>query len=68
VQRQHAGAEIEFIPFPDALIGKYQTYTQADLGALRAAGYAGEFTSIDDGVAAYAAVLRDNEGFYRSRA
>src|SRR5689334_8506011 len=30
---------IEYIPFPDALVGKYQSFTQADVGALRAAGY-----------------------------
>lgn len=44
---------IEYIPFPDALRGKYQCYTQADLGALRAAGYAHEFHSVQDGVSQY---------------
>ena len=34
-----AGA-IEYIEFPPQLVGKYQSFTQADLTALRAAGYA----------------------------
>lgn len=44
---------IEYIPFPDALRGKYQCYTQADLGALRAAGCLHEFHSVQDGVSQY---------------
>ena len=44
---------IEYIPFPDALRGKYQCYTQADLGALRAAGCVHEFHSVQDGVSQY---------------
>ena len=27
---------IEYAPFPEALAGKYQHFTQADIGALRA--------------------------------
>ena len=30
---------LSYIPFPDALVGKYQTHTQADLSALRAAEF-----------------------------
>lgn len=44
---------IEYIPFPEALRGKYQCYTQADLGALRAAGCTHEFQSVQDGVGQY---------------
>jgi ADP-L-glycero-D-manno-heptose 6-epimerase len=44
---------IEYIPFPEALRGKYQCYTQADLGALRAAGCTHEFHSVQDGVGQY---------------
>jgi ADP-L-glycero-D-manno-heptose 6-epimerase len=33
-----ASGLIEYIAFPDALRGKYQCYTQADLGALRGCG------------------------------
>ena len=30
---------IEYVPFPDALKGKYQSFTQADSTRLREAGY-----------------------------
>jgi ADP-L-glycero-D-manno-heptose 6-epimerase len=49
---------IEYIPFPAGLADKYQSYTQADLTRLRAAGYAGEFRPVEQGVAAYAADLQ----------
>jgi ADP-L-glycero-D-manno-heptose 6-epimerase len=44
---------IEYIPFPDALRGKYQCYTQADLSALRAAGCDHKFDDVQTGVAKY---------------
>ncbi len=44
---------IEYIPFPDALRGKYQCYTQADLSALRAAGCEHVFSNVQTGVARY---------------
>lgn len=44
---------IEYIEFPAALKGKYQSYTQADLTQLRAAGYQAEFASVEQGVARY---------------
>ncbi len=47
------GGFIEYITFPDALKGKYQSYTQADLTQLRAAGYADSFLSVEEGVARY---------------
>ena len=49
---------IEYIAFPPALVGKYQSYTQADLARLRAAGYAREFRPVEQGVAAYVAHLQ----------
>ncbi len=44
---------IEYIPFPDDLRGKYQSYTQADLSKLRQAGYQESFASVEEGVAQY---------------
>lgn len=44
---------IQYVPFPPQLQGKYQSYTQADLSRLRAAGLPGEFMSVQQGVAAY---------------
>lgn len=44
---------IEYVPFPDALRGKYQAYTQADLTLLRAAGFTRPMASVEQGVASY---------------
>src|SRR5918996_116109 len=52
---------IEYIPFPPALVGKYQSFTEADLARLRAAGYPGEFRNVEQGVAAYVAELKRQE-------
>jgi ADP-L-glycero-D-manno-heptose 6-epimerase len=48
---------IEYIPFPQDLTGKYQSYTQADLTALRAAGYAEKFLTVEQGVTRYCEAL-----------
>ncbi len=53
---QDAGA-IEYIAFPADLKGKYQSYTQADLAALRAAGYGEPFLTVEQGVARYCGAL-----------
>jgi ADP-L-glycero-D-manno-heptose 6-epimerase len=47
-----AGA-IEYIEFPPQLVGKYQSYTQADLTALRDAGYRAPMTELAKGVSDY---------------
>ena len=44
---------IRYIPFPGDLKGKYQSYTQADLAALRSAGYSAPFLSVEQGVSRY---------------
>jgi ADP-L-glycero-D-manno-heptose 6-epimerase len=44
---------VEYVPFPDALRGKYQCYTQADLGALRATGCDHQFADVQTGVSRY---------------
>ena len=51
------GGLINYIGFPPALVGKYQSYTQADLSALRAAGCDHTFADVQTGVAAYMAWL-----------
>ncbi|HZQ74645.1 MAG TPA: ADP-glyceromanno-heptose 6-epimerase [Burkholderiales bacterium] len=48
---------IEYIPFPPPLLGKYQSFTEADMTKLRQAGYPGEFMGVDEGVAAYVKAL-----------
>ena len=47
------GGMIDYISFPEALVGKYQSYTQADLSALRAAGCQHAFADVQTGVAEY---------------
>jgi ADP-L-glycero-D-manno-heptose 6-epimerase len=49
---------IEYVPFHEGLKRKYQSFTQADLSRLRAAGYDGEFMSVEEGVAAYVRELQ----------
>jgi ADP-L-glycero-D-manno-heptose 6-epimerase len=44
---------IEYAPFPEALKGKYQSFTQADVGALRRAGYAAPMLTVEEGVGGY---------------
>jgi len=44
---------IEYIDFPQALVGKYQCFTQADLSRLRATGCAHAFADVATGVKAY---------------
>ena len=52
--------EIEYIDFPENLKGRYQSFTQADIGALRAAGCQVDFKTVSQGVAAYMEWLDDN--------
>ncbi len=44
---------IEFIDMPEALRDQYQSFTQAEMGSLRIAGYAGQFTPLEEGVRRY---------------
>ena len=47
----HRAGAIEYIAFPSALAGKYQSFTQADLSRLRDAGYAAPLLQVEGGVA-----------------
>jgi ADP-L-glycero-D-manno-heptose 6-epimerase len=62
VSLQQAAADglIEYIAFPDALRGKYQSYTQADLSALRSTGCQHVFANVQIGVRAYVQALSAN--------
>ncbi len=58
-----AAGAIEYIPFPAQLVGKYQSFTQADVGALRSAGYSEPFLEVQRGVGRYVDErLRAGEG------
>lgn len=45
--------KIEYIPFPLELKGRYQSFTQADVSRLRAAGYDQPFKTVQEGVTEY---------------
>ena len=57
IEEAARGGLIDYIAFPPALVGKYQSYTQADLSTLRAAGCDHTFADVQTGVAAYMAWL-----------
>jgi ADP-L-glycero-D-manno-heptose 6-epimerase len=44
---------IEYIDMPERLRGQYQSYTEASIERLRAAGYNGQFTPLEEGVRRY---------------
>ncbi len=52
---------VEFIDMPPALRGQYQSFTQADMTRLRAAGYERQFTTLEAGITRYVRdyLLRD---------
>ena len=53
---------IDYIAFPPQLVGKYQSFTQADVSSLRAAGYGEAFLSVEEGVGRYVASRLAGEG------
>jgi ADP-L-glycero-D-manno-heptose 6-epimerase len=71
--RQHAGESalqldelvrdgaIAYVPMPEALAGKYQNFTQADLGRLRASGYNAQMIAVQQGVDRYVERLISGE-------
>ena len=61
----HGKCTIDYVPFPSDLQGKYQAYTRADLTQLRASGYTPNLLTLEQGLADYYRVLRDNDGYYR---
>jgi ADP-L-glycero-D-manno-heptose 6-epimerase len=52
-RKQGRQGQISYVPFPEQLIGAYQSYTQADISALRLAGYTREFYTVEQGVSDY---------------
>lgn len=49
----HGRGEIEYIDFPDGLTGSYQSFTEADINALRNTGYSKDFITIENGIKTY---------------
>jgi ADP-L-glycero-D-manno-heptose 6-epimerase len=44
---------IQYVPFPDGLKQKYQSFTEADLAQLRSVGYHSTFFDVEQGVTRY---------------
>jgi ADP-L-glycero-D-manno-heptose 6-epimerase len=55
---KHGSGSIRYIPFPDGLKASYQSFTEADIGQLRAAGYNEPFKDVRAGAAAYLDALK----------
>lgn len=49
----HGKGEILYIPFPEHLKNHYQSFTEADISALRSVGYTAPFHSVEEGVKMY---------------
>lgn len=49
----HQKGSLSYIPFPDHLVGHYQSFTEADLTDLRSAGCQLTFKTVDEGVKCY---------------
>lgn len=49
----HGRGSIRYIDFPESLRHSYQSFTQADITALRRSGYDAGFLSLEEGVARY---------------
>lgn len=54
--------EVAWIDMPAELRGQYQSFTEARMDRLRAAGFPGPFTSLEEGIARYVQVLRTGDG------
>ena len=64
LQHLHGSGELENIPFPEDLHGKYQEFTEAGLSNLRSAGFTEEFMSLEEGLRQYYKQLSDTDGRY----
>ncbi|WP_022849935.1 ADP-glyceromanno-heptose 6-epimerase [Limisalsivibrio acetivorans] len=65
MKESYPDVEVEFVPFPEKLKGKYQAYTQADLSKLREIGYEGDFRTLEEGVGEYLMVLENTGGYIK---
>ena len=53
----HGRGNKRYIPFPESLVGSYQSFTQADIEKLRTAGYKDQFMDVNVGIKKYLDVL-----------
>lgn len=52
---------LQYIPFPEKLKGKYQSFTEADIELLRSAGYERAFVNVAEGVGQYMDFLKKQD-------
>ena len=52
---------LRYDSFPDDLKGRYQSYTQADVSALRAAGFMAQIRDVETGVSEYVRQLHASQ-------
>ena len=57
--------KIEYIDMPVSIRDAYQYFTQAEIGNLRRAGFAADFTSLEEAVKRYASGYLDRADRYR---
>lgn len=50
---------IEYMPFPESLRGKYQSFTRSDISRLREAGYTRPFSTLEEGIARFLEASRE---------
>jgi len=56
----HQKGSLSYIPFPEHLVGHYQSFTEADLTDLRSAGCTLTFKTVNEGVKCYMEWLNTN--------
>ncbi len=56
----HAKGKVSYVPFPEGLKEAYQSFTEADMSAVRKAGYDQPFKTVQQGVAEYMKILNGN--------
>ena len=66
IQNLLPNTQIETKPFPEALVGKYQSFTEADIRSLRLAGYDKPFHDVASGVKKYVELFQKTGGYLGS--
>ncbi|MBF0261789.1 MAG: ADP-glyceromanno-heptose 6-epimerase [Magnetococcales bacterium] len=53
--------EIQYVPMPEVLKEKYQSFTEADISRLRAVGYDAPFHALEEGIAEFVTVRKQRD-------
>ena len=61
VLKAHGRGTLRYIPFPDHLKGRYQSFTEANISLLRQTGYTKLFRPVEVGVPLYIQWLQQNQ-------